>query len=134
MEDQLKLAFQFAADLSNHLVTLSTAVLGLSVTFSKEVVSRSFRKSVAWLLVVSWSLYLFSIACGVLSLMALTGSLAPVETGDAVALTGIGSNARGLAKYQIISFFLASVLQVLFGACVLRDIRFVGLGNEGKLR
>jgi hypothetical protein len=112
MEEQTKLAFQFAADLAKQLMTLSTGVIALTVTFTKDLVDRAPRHAI-YLLRLSWALYLTSLIFGVWVLMALTGSLAPVKA--STVPTGIGSNVRNPAMLQILTFLMASLFVIGFG-------------------
>lgn len=68
-------SFQFAKETVTQLITLATGVIGISVTFAKDVRSRSKTGDRA-LLFRSWIALLLSIVFGVWTLMALTGSLA----------------------------------------------------------
>src|SRR5215203_1671093 len=68
-------SFDFAKETVTQLLTLATGVIGISVTFAKDVRSRitsTDRKLLFW----SWALLLASVVFGIWTLMALTGSLA----------------------------------------------------------
>ncbi len=64
MDEQIKLAFTFASDLSKQLITLSTGILALTVTFTKDIVRRISAKG-AWALAVAWIFYFISIICNI---------------------------------------------------------------------
>jgi hypothetical protein len=74
MNDRTKAAFTSAADLAKQLLTLGTAVLAVTVTFSKDLIER-IPESDRWLLWMAWLLLALSLAGGILALMALTGAL-----------------------------------------------------------
>ena len=61
--DTAKLFFDSASDLAKQLITVSTAILGLSITFLKDVV-KGTPMAHFWPLRVSWITYLLSIVCG----------------------------------------------------------------------
>ena len=68
-------SFEFAKEVVTQLLTLATAVIGVSVTFAKDIndeVSSSDRRRLRY----AWRLLIFSMACGIWTLMALTGALA----------------------------------------------------------
>jgi len=64
-------AFEFATDTTKQLITLSTVLIGISVTFFEK-----FDVDVSkWFLIGSWLLFLISIVAGILTLMSITGVL-----------------------------------------------------------
>lgn len=126
MDEQRKLAFEFARDTVKQLITLGTAIVALSVTFSKDVVGAPS----AWqegLLVGSWIGFLLSIIFGVWALLALTGSLEahqlngednPPEKpkdGGADAPSIYGLNITLPSLLQIVAFLIALGLTIWFG-------------------
>lgn len=75
MEKQLELAIGQVVGLGEQLVTLSSAILVLTVSFAKDVLktpTRSQRK----LLAAAWCGYLLTIVAGMWLRMAVAGSLA----------------------------------------------------------
>jgi hypothetical protein len=74
MDDQLKLAYESARGLSELLITLSTAIIGVTITFAKEF-DRQDNTALSFLR-AAWVFYLLAIAFGILTRMALTGHLA----------------------------------------------------------
>ena len=60
MDEPVKLAFQFARDLATQLITLSSGVLALSITFNKDVI-KTAPKRFGWVLWAAWVCLLFSI-------------------------------------------------------------------------
>lgn len=118
MDDQAKLvalAYTFAADVAKQIMTLSTGVVALSITFAKDLV-RHAPPNALKALRVSWVLYLASLLFGVWTLMALTGSLdAATKPPPDPAKLKFGFNVYFPAALQILSFLAATVSMVLFG-------------------
>jgi hypothetical protein len=119
MDPQIKLAFEFASDLTKQLITLSTGIIVITIAFTKDILSR-ISKSQRWLLGSAWVLYLISVICGIFSLMALTGALAPLELVSQEVLKQIPSIPRQFARWQIITFLVATVIVILYGVLGLR--------------
>jgi hypothetical protein len=70
--DEMRIkALEMAADTSKQILGLSTAALGLTLTyFEKTIESGNVPNSLR----VSWVAFAIACACGVLTLMAITGS------------------------------------------------------------
>ena len=107
--DPTTLGFNFAKDLAIQLITLSTGLLALSVTFTKEILV-TISKSRLVVLRLSWGTHMFSILCGVWTLMALTGSLMPIVSTTPNALRQFGQNVRHPAAGQVVLFVLGTLL------------------------
>lgn len=106
-------AFDFASDATKQLLTLSTAVITVTVTFSKDVfthVSGGAKGILFW----AWGLYLLSIISGFLTLLALTGTLEPKPGAD-VTPSIRGRNIVFLSSVMVLSFIVATGFVVLFG-------------------
>jgi len=84
--EQAKLAYEFAKDVTEHLITLSTGFIAFSVTFTKDLLQRIPRRS-GWLLGLCWSFYLFSVLFGLGHMLALTGELAPTPRSAPISAT-----------------------------------------------
>jgi len=69
-------AFDFASETTKQLITIATGIIALMVTFSKDVVGQSVA-SEKTLLLWTWGIFITSIIFGILTLMALTGTLQP---------------------------------------------------------
>jgi hypothetical protein len=110
MDEQRKKAFDFAQETSKQLITLATAIIGLTVTFGKDFAG--VQGCARFLAIGSWVLFLLSILFGLITLMALTGSLEPQ---DATPPSIRGSNVTAPAAIQILLFFLALLAAVVFG-------------------
>ncbi|HUT31458.1 MAG TPA: hypothetical protein VMX13_16810 [Sedimentisphaerales bacterium] len=93
MNSQTEMAFQFAADLARQLITLSTGILALTITFTKGLCGR-VPSDKLWTLKAAWLAYLLTIVFGIFSLMALTGTLAPTTS------TSARNQVRGRALDQ----------------------------------
>jgi hypothetical protein len=74
MTDRVKAAFTSAADLAKQLLTLGTAVLGVTLTFSKDLIDR-IPEGERYRLERAWFLLALSLLAGTWGLMALTGAL-----------------------------------------------------------
>lgn len=78
METNEQKAFDFAADTTKQLITLSTAIIALTITFSKDIIGASNitnSSSIFW----AWGLFIASVIFGIWTLMALTGTLQPMK-------------------------------------------------------
>lgn len=131
MKDRLEKAFDFASDSTKQLITLSTGILTLTITFSKDILGGVSGDPIN-LLVAAWVVYLISIIFGLVTLLSLTGSLErgeghnvgngqPAESGGTGADPGdqsfpsiYASNIRIPATVQILLFLVATILIVVF--------------------
>lgn len=116
MDDQLKLAFEYASDLAKQLITLSTGVLAVSITFTKDILGGVPPRGVT-ALKVAWVLLLLSTLAGAWTLAALAGSLAPIDGGGVAA---IGWNVRYPAMAQELLFAAGVVFITGFGLAALK--------------
>ena len=71
-DDAIKKSYDFAADLSKQMITLSMAILTLCVAFTDKLFT-TFGN--AYCLVASLCAFAVSIGCGIIHLMGLTGQL-----------------------------------------------------------
>lgn len=115
MEDQRKLAFEFAAETTKQLITLSTGILALSVTFSKDILQNVLGLG-RWTLILAWTVYLVSIAFGLGTLMSLTGNLEPESppAGD-VDATIRSPGIKKMSIVQVSTFLLATFIVLCAG-------------------
>lgn len=118
-----KLAVGLAKDLSVQLLTLSSALIGLTVVLIKDV-KKSHNGAELLLAVLVLLAYLVSIACGIYAIMKLIGSLAPVS---GPVVLGVDA-ARFAAGLQIIAFLAATILFSLYG--VVAFISFWWRGDQ----
>lgn len=132
MKTNVQKAFDFAADTTKQLITLATGIIALTITFSKDIIGASELSNSA-LIFWSWGLFIFSIFCGIWTLMALTGNLQPMrkkkddkeqteneetkENHDEESVININTNNVKIPSVlQILSFISALICTVLFGA------------------
>jgi hypothetical protein len=118
MDERRKKALDFASDLAKQLITLSTGILAITITFSKDIVkSPSTPRAATITMLLAWGIYLFSIIFGIWTLMALTGELEPRTdpNGTAHEPTTKGSNVFWPTVLQIGSFLVATFMVILFG-------------------
>jgi hypothetical protein len=126
MDEREKKAFDFAADLSKQLITLSTGIVTITLLLSKDIAE---PRAIA---VAAWAFYLLSTLCGLWALMALTGTLAPINklkpktdvtvtSAQAVSSVSnddegleIGGNVRKPAGLQIFAFGVATLLTLAY--------------------
>jgi NADH:ubiquinone oxidoreductase subunit 6 (subunit J) len=120
-------AFDFAADTTKQLISISTGIIALMVTFSKDIVGNSINSKglLAW----TWGIFILSIIFGVLTLMALTGTLQPIkkenEENEEIELDINNGNIRLLSFLQVLTFVGAIILTGIFG--------YKSLNNEKKV-
>lgn len=74
LDDAVKKAFDFAADLTRQLITLATGLVGLALTVGKDHLKTAIALH-GPLVIGTLATFLVSILFGVLTLMALTGVL-----------------------------------------------------------
>ncbi|UOQ66800.1 hypothetical protein [Hymenobacter volaticus] len=115
LDPQLQLAFSYANDLAKQIISLSTGILALTITFNKDVFASGSRRAIRYI-IAAWILLLISIVCGIWSLMALTGTLAqPLEGNYVNRPLSIGFNARFPAALQILFFLFGIALIIIHG-------------------
>lgn len=114
MNDQINKAFDFAQEIAKQLISLATAVITVTLTFSHDFATHA----TGWireLVPCSWGLLLFSIVAGIWTLMALTGNLQ--QLGPNSQPPSIRTrNVTFPAIVQILSFLFGMLLVILFGA------------------
>ena len=94
-DDFIKKSYDFAADLTKQMITLSTAIITLCVAFTgKLFTSESASANSVWLF---WALIAFviSIAFGIFALMGLTGQLAKTTESQSVPPAGQVPESNG---------------------------------------
>ena len=67
-------AFDFAQESTKQILTLSTAILTLTITFQRDIVGPAAAGD-RWILTVAWIAYLVSIGFGLATLLNLAGNL-----------------------------------------------------------
>lgn len=113
--DRLNTAFGYAAEKTKQLITLATAILTITVSFSRDVLGGMTAWTVLPLM-VGWVLYLVSIVEGVVLLGRFAGRMqAAALDSDALSSPDIISPA----KWQVGSFIAGVAFTTLFGICTL---------------
>lgn len=115
MSDQLLLAFELATEHAKQLITISTGVLAISISFLMQE-RRALRRK-GWL-IATWIAHAVSTIAGVFAMSALTGQLAPMRPTEEV-VTGIASSARFWAALQVVSFLFGTITITVFGFRIL---------------
>lgn len=105
-------SFEFAKELTTQLITLSTAVIGVSATFAKDVSTNTSKPSRV-LLYVSWIVFLVSLVCGLWTLGSMTGTLAKVSPIKADSVYAPNIVVASLAQVLL---FLTGVLLLIIHA------------------
>lgn len=77
MKENQKKAFDFASETTKQLITIATAIITLTVTFSKEIIGGA-ENAPRSILVWTWAVFILSIIFGICTLMTLTGTLQPL--------------------------------------------------------
>src|SRR4030095_11197701 len=106
--------FDFAQELCKQLITLATGLIGLTITFWKDVIGTSPVKA-PWLAHLSWYALLASAFFGIWMLMALTGILAPIKPPANYTPSIRALNVVFPSMLQILTFAAGLVLLVIFG-------------------
>lgn len=120
MTDRFDKAFDFAQDTTKQIVTVASGIVAITLTFLNGKL-KSYPTSTRVWLEVGWLLYLLSILCGVITLMALSGNLERPGKIDKTSNTDkepsiYRGNIRAPSVLQVLLFLLATVATVIFGA------------------
>lgn len=113
IDDRIKAAFDFAQDSTKQLITLSSGIIALTITFQKDFIGESVNAEAKPYLLGSWLLLLLSVFFGLWTLLTLTGSLE--SRGSNIQPSIYGKNIAIPAGLLILSFFLGLCLTVVFG-------------------
>jgi hypothetical protein len=113
VDERLKKAFDFSADLTKQLITLATGIIALTITFNKDFLRdpRSAPRSLAYW---SWYCFIASVATGILTLACMTGNLDPKD--KTKELTIYAPNIVVFSILQFLTFGAGLLLTVLFAA------------------
>ena len=108
--------FDVAIDVAKQLVTLSTAIVTLTVSFWKDIVTPAAVNTADRVIIGSaWILYLLSILCGMWCLYAINGSIARPSQPPQAPRSIYDSNIALPMGGQQLTFLLAIILTVAFG-------------------
>ncbi len=114
MDAKLVKAFDFAQDTTKQLITLSSAILALTITFVKELIG-DVEGWPKYFVGASWILNIVSIVCGLLTLMAFTAELEPKDSSTPQPTPTIWSpSVVSTAVFQVITFLAAMTALVVF--------------------
>jgi hypothetical protein len=103
-------AYSFAQDVAKQLITLSTAIFALTLTFLKDTAgSHPHGKA---FLEVAWGFYLASTLVGVFLLMTLAGNIERPQRGTDSIYSG---SIRLFSGAQFAFFAMALLLTLVFG-------------------
>lgn len=111
MDDRTKAAFEAARDTTKQLITLSSAIITLSITFSKDFLKLddNISKLIALL---SWGAFFLAIFFGLWTLLAITGTLDNKNKLEKISI--YERNIASPAFLQIIAFLLGLALLIIF--------------------
>ncbi|GAT63506.1 hypothetical protein [Paludibacter jiangxiensis] len=136
MKENEKKAFDFAADVTKQLITLSTAIITITITFSKDIISNFENNPAKDYLLWAWILFIATVFFGIWTLLALTGSLQPLkkvakntqnetvsntEKSREIDCSINAGNVRIPSIMQIICFMVALSFTIVFGFSSLQN-------------
>lgn len=113
MTDEQEIAlkgFEYAKALTELLISLSTGIIALSITFSKDIFNietLKLKRNLVW----TWIVYSASVAAGLCHQMFLTGAL----TASPPSLE-IPDSARLAGMIQQLFFITATIMIIRFGS------------------
>lgn len=105
-------------DVSKQVVTLATAIITVTIAFSKDIVgAANLSAGDKWLVGGAWGLLVVSILAGVWCMYAATASIEKGDSGSSVSV--YDTNVAIPMGVQQVAFALALVLIVIFGVSAL---------------
>ena len=151
MKENEKKAFDFAADVTKQLITLSTAIITITITFSKDIINFADNSAKNYLL-WAWILFIATVFFGIWTLMALTGTLQPLKKGtsnnqpepdtnsnspteninDIVNCSINTNNIRIPSMIQILCFIVALSFTIVYGYNSLNNTKVVKTNKQAK--
>jgi hypothetical protein len=108
-DDRATKPFEIAIDVSKTLLTLATAVITLTITFSKDILG-SATPDQKHLIAVAWLFFFLSILGGVWLLYAANGSISSATPGSIY-----NSNTAVPMGVQQVCFVIGLLLTGIFG-------------------
>jgi hypothetical protein len=118
--DNIQNAFNLASDLDKQIISLSTGLLAVSITFIKEIVKTTPKVWMQNFLYVSWFFYLLAVCVGLLTMGKLTSAsleLQPIAGKESL------DAAMPFALIQESFFLLGVVCTIFYGIAVAVGIR-----------
>lgn len=113
-DESRRKAFDFCADATKQLITLSTAIVAFTVTFAKDFLG-SVPAEFRGLAYLAWGAHVLSILFGLVVLLALTAQLQPKKPPAAGYVPSIRGAPATYSGLQIAAFLAAMVLTAYFG-------------------
>jgi hypothetical protein len=114
-----------AADTTKQIATLSTGIIGLTVTFANEFTGKGGHPLTPLLLQLSWLFLVFSVISAVVTLMAITGSLSKIDQGitmfeDQNLVDANSKNIKLPGVVMLFSFVIGLSLTGIAGSFMVR--------------
>ncbi|GAA2767351.1 hypothetical protein GCM10010103_63930 [Streptomyces paradoxus] len=109
--ERRRLALAAGVDTCKHVLTLTTAVVTLTISFAKDISADASASDLLWLR-LSWLSHAVSVLAGVITLLALAGTTHEADENRSIYAT----NIRLPAAVQMIFFGLGVGFVVAFGA------------------
>lgn len=113
-DESRKKAFDFCADATKQLITLSTAIIAFTVTFGKDFLGTVPDNSRIFAY-LAWGAHVLSIIFGLVVLLALTAQLQPKKTPAGESMPSIRGAPATYSGLQILCFLVAMALTAYFG-------------------
>lgn len=111
-EQRTQKSFDFAIDVTRQLMTLSAAILAVTVTVARDIETGDPQA-----LAAAWAAFLASMVFGVFALFALMAELRP--TADEESPSVAARRVRTPAVLQIAAFVIGAAFLVVFGVSAL---------------
>jgi hypothetical protein len=108
--DNLKAAVDLATEISKQLITLSTGIVALTITFAKDFLGGASRNQLR-ILYWSWGCYIITIVAAIWHLSAITGNLLNAKNGVMQ-----WDSSKTPAYLQLLAFLAGTILLVVFAA------------------
>ena len=109
-DDRSKKAFDIATEAVKQVITLSTGVLALTITFSKDLLPSTTSHDTKLILVAAWVFYLLAIVSGVATLQLITGE---ISTEDSPSVGRFAVRFPAIA--MIVFFWFGIVFSLVYG-------------------
>jgi hypothetical protein len=116
IDERTKKAFDFYADSTKQLITLSTAIIAVMITLAKDILKPADGLYAKFPLMAALIVYVVSIWFGLETLLSLTGQLETFNGGDPATWPRpsiYDSKVKKASQTQIILFMIATSLIVV---------------------
>lgn len=101
-DERIKKSYDFAADLSKQMITLSTAIITLCVAFTDKLFTSAVAQANSGWLLASLIVFVVSISLGVFHLMGLTGQLGKESTPETTSTTPAAQHEHEVAGMEVL--------------------------------